>query len=126
MDQTTIKELSYFLEQSPTSFHTVQNITDILLKERYTELQENQRWRIKKGGRYFVARNGSSIIAFTVPENGITSMHIMASHSDSPAFKIKENWNPADSISVSMSNGTAVCSAPHGWTARSQSRGGSS
>ena len=91
MDQTTIKELSYFLEQSPTSFHTVQNITDILLKERYTELQENQRWRIKKGGRYFVARNGSSIIAFTVPENGITSMHIMASHSDSPAFKIKEN-----------------------------------
>lgn len=91
MDQTTIKELSHFLEQSPTSFHTVQNITDILLKENFTQLQENQKWQIKKGGRYFVARNGSSIIAFAIPESGITCMRIIAAHSDSPTFKIKES-----------------------------------
>ena len=46
---------------------------------------------ITKGGRYFVTRNDSSIVAFTIPETGFTGYRIMASHSDSPTFKIKEN-----------------------------------
>lgn len=41
------------------------------------------------GGKYYVTRNGSSIIAFCVPEI-INGFHIMASHSDSPTFKVKE------------------------------------
>lgn len=91
MEQTTVKELAQFLEQSPTCFHAVQNITDILLKENFSRLYENRRWQIKRGGRYFVIRNDSSVIAFIIPENGIKDMRIMASHSDSPSFKIKEN-----------------------------------
>lgn len=91
MNQMIIKELSHFLEQSPTPFHAISNISDILLKNNYTQLHENQKWQIKKGGRYFVTRNGSSIVAFVIPADGMSGMHIMASHSDSPAFKIKEN-----------------------------------
>ena len=91
MNQMIIKELSHFLEQSPTPFHAISNISDILLKNNYTQLHENQKWQIKKGGRYFVIRNGSSIVAFVIPADGMSGMHIMASHSDSPAFKIKEN-----------------------------------
>lgn len=91
MEQTTVKELAQFLEQSPTCFHAVQNITEILLKENFSRLYENRRWQIKRGGRYLVTRNDSSIIAFIIPENGIKDMRIMASHSDSPSFKIKEN-----------------------------------
>ena len=90
MEQTTVKELAQFLEQSPTCFHAVQNITDILLKENFSRLYENRRWQIKRGGRYLVTRNDSSVIAFIIPENGIKDMCIMASHSDSPSFKIKE------------------------------------
>ena len=54
-------------------------------------MRENEKWRIQRGGRYFVVRNGSALIAFTVPEQDFPGMRIMASHSDSPSFKIKEN-----------------------------------
>lgn len=57
----------------------------------FTALEENERWSLKAGGQYFVTRNDSSIIAFSIPENGFDGMRIMASHSDSPSFKIKEN-----------------------------------
>ena len=43
------------------------------------------------GGSYYVTRNGSSLIAFTIPAGSWSSMHILASHSDSPCFKIKEH-----------------------------------
>lgn len=91
MEQTIIKELSHFLEQSPTAFHAADHIKDVLLSRQFTPLYENRRWNIEKGGRYFITRNDSSIIAFIIPENDIKDMRIMASHSDSPSFKIKEN-----------------------------------
>lgn len=91
MDKTISQQLIEFIENSPTCFHAVQTMTDILRAEGFTELKENQRWRVENGGNYFVTRNGSSLIAFTVPAQDMKGMHIIASHSDSPAFKIKEN-----------------------------------
>lgn len=91
MDQTFSKELAKFLESSPSAFHAIDNMENILIREKFVRLYENQRWQISPGGRYFVDRNDSSLIAFTVPESGFKGMRIMASHSDSPAFKIKEN-----------------------------------
>ena len=91
MDQTFSKELAKFLESSPSAFHAIDNMENILIREKFVRLYENQRWQISPGGRYFVDRNGSSLIAFTVPESGFKGLRIMASHSDSPAFKIKEN-----------------------------------
>lgn len=91
MDQTFSKELAKFLESSPSAFHAIDNMENILIREKFVRLCENQRWQISPGGRYFVDRNGSSLIAFTVPESGFKGMRIMASHSDSPTFKIKEN-----------------------------------
>ena len=85
------KQLIEFIEKSPTCFNAVQTMSDILLDEGFTELRENEKWKIEKGGKYFVTRNGSSLIAFTIPEQRMKGMHIMASHSDSPSFKIKEN-----------------------------------
>lgn len=77
--------------KSPTAFHAVQQMKSELLAVDFTELKENQRWNIECGKHYFVTRNDSSLIAFTIPENGIDKMHILTSHSDSPTFKIKEN-----------------------------------
>lgn len=85
------KQLIEFIDKSPTCFHAVKTMSDILKKEGFTELREDQKWHIEKGGRYFVARNGSSLIAFTIPEQDMKGMRIMASHSDSPTFKIKED-----------------------------------
>lgn len=85
------EQLIEFIDKSPTCFHAVQTMSDMLRGEGFTELREDQKWHIEKGGRYFVARNGSSLIAFTIPEQDMKGMRIMASHSDSPTFKIKED-----------------------------------
>ena len=85
------KQLIEFIDKSPTCFHAVKTMSDMLREEGFTELREDQKWHIEKGGRYFVARNGSSLIAFTIPEQDMKGMRIMASHSDSPTFKIKED-----------------------------------
>ena len=91
MYQETAKELIQFIEKSPTCFHAVASMKEMLEKEGYTELKEADKWEIKKGGNYYVTRNDSSIIAFSVPEGEAKGFRIMASHSDSPCFKIKEN-----------------------------------
>ena len=91
MNHTISKELIHFIESSPSCFHAVNFMEDLLLKEQFIQLRENEKWRIQRGGRYFVVRNGSALIAFTVPEQDFPGVRIMASHSDSPSFKIKEN-----------------------------------
>ena len=91
MKKNISQQLLEFIENSPTCFHAVQAMTDILSAEGFTELKENQKWHIENGGRYFVTRNGSSLTAFSVPFQEMKGMHIIASHSDSPSFKIKEN-----------------------------------
>ena len=90
-DLTISKELAQFLEASPSCFHAAANMKKALENEDYTELYENRKWQIRPGGKYFVTRNGSSLIAFTIPVREFPGMRILASHSDSPAFKIKEN-----------------------------------
>lgn len=91
MFQQTAKELIQFIEKSQTCFQAVATMKEILEQEGYSELREKDKWNIEKGGRYFVTRNDSSLIAFTVPKEGLKGFRIMASHSDSPTFKIKDN-----------------------------------
>lgn len=87
----SIRELLGFLDKSPSSFHAVWNMKNILIDNGFAELSEKERWQIKAGGNYFVTRNDSAIIAFSIPEGNVDGFRIAASHSDSPAFKIKEN-----------------------------------
>ncbi len=91
MYRTVSKNLLEFLDASPTCFHAVKNMADTLLANGFTQLSEKEPWKITTGGSYFVTRNDSAIIAFTIPEDGIKGFRIMASHSDSPTFKIKEH-----------------------------------
>lgn len=91
MDHTVSKDLAQFLEGSPSCFHAIENMKNILSEEHFEQLQENRKWHVQPGGRYFVTRNSSSLIAFTIPEHGFKGMRIIASHGDSPTFKIKEN-----------------------------------
>ena len=85
------KELISFLDKSPTAFHAVVNIKARLETEGYTELAESAKWELSESGKYFVVRNDSSIIAFRTPSFDFTGFMISAAHSDSPAFKVKEN-----------------------------------
>lgn len=85
------KELMSFLDKSPTAFHAISSIKKKLVASGYSELVESEKWELTEGGKYFVTRNDSSIIAFRVPSSNFAGFMIGAAHSDSPAFKVKEN-----------------------------------
>ncbi|MBQ7370435.1 MAG: M18 family aminopeptidase, partial [Blautia sp.] len=85
------KALMKFIEKSPTAFHAVETMEERFLEEGFTQLYEKDAWELIPGGSYFVTRNHSAILAFSIPENVSHRFRIMVSHSDSPAFKIKEN-----------------------------------
>ena len=86
----TVKGLFDFIEKSPSQFHVVENQRQAFLAAGFQELSEAESWKLKLGGNYFVTRNGSSILAFRMPEKEYKSFMIMASHTDSPTFRIKE------------------------------------
>lgn len=87
MDNTD--RLLEFIKNNPSNYHVIASQADRLRENGYTELAESEPWSIEKGGKYFVTRNGSAIIAFRVPEKTPSGFMIMASHSDSPFFKVK-------------------------------------
>ena len=86
------QELIDFIKRSPSCYHVIQNIAAELQAGGYERLNEAKDWTLRKGGRYFVTRNQSSLIAFTLPEDTMGGFLICASHSDSPTFKLKSNY----------------------------------
>lgn len=84
------REMLRFIEQSPSCFHVIANLKERFDAAGFCGLTEQGVWNIRPGGKYYVTRNDSSLIAFCIPAEGIRGFHMIASHSDSPTFKIKE------------------------------------
>lgn len=86
------QEMTGFLKECLTAFHAVEKLGKDLERNGYKRLRECEKWEIVPGGKYYVTRNDSSIIAFCIGTNlSDYSFNIAASHSDFPTFKIKEN-----------------------------------
>ena len=85
------KQLIDFISASPSAYHAVENVRRELDAAGYTELFEGDDWSVTAPGKYYVRRNGSSIIALRLPKPDFRGFMVMAAHSDSPSFKIK--WN---------------------------------
>lgn len=81
-------QLLNFINKSPSPYHAVAEVKATLAENGYTELFENEVWSLAEGGKYFVIRGGTSIIAFRYRASAGGFM-ICASHSDSPSFKLK-------------------------------------
>lgn len=84
------REVLDFIEKSPSCFHAVANVKEMLQEQGFTEVKEAQKWEPVPGEGYYVTRNDSALIAFRLPEKPARGFHITAAHSDSPTFKIKE------------------------------------
>ncbi|TBR41109.1 M18 family aminopeptidase [Marinomonas agarivorans] len=85
------QDLLTFLKNSPTPFHATQSMRSRLLNAGFQELKEHEDWQISEGGRYFVTRNSSSIIAFTTPTLDFhrQGWRMIGAHTDSPCLKLK-------------------------------------
>ncbi len=90
MKENITERMLEFIDSCPTAFHVAGRIREELLKRDFTELKETEEWSLKSGN-YFVTRNDSAIISFKIPKKDFKGFHMIASHSDSPSFKIKEN-----------------------------------
>ena len=90
MDVRT-KALMDFLDGAHSVFHAVAGIEKVLQENGYTCLQESNAWELAPGGKYYVTRGGSAVIAFQMPEGACKGFLMSASHADRPTFKVKEN-----------------------------------
>lgn len=84
-----------FIASSPTPFHAVATMSSVLDKAGFTQLAEEASWNVEPGGRYYVTRNGSAIIAFTMPnasadgEALLKGVRLTGAHTDSPCLRVK-------------------------------------
>ncbi len=90
---TYAQELLRFIKASPTAYHAVKEIQKLLDDHRFCALQERDHWVLQSGGRYYVTRNDSSILAFTIPMEPATGYRVVSTHTDSPAFKLKDAFD---------------------------------
>ena len=86
-----INSLRSFLDKAHSAYHAAALLKDELEQAGYCRLQERDDWQIKAGGKYYLMRNDSALVAFRVPEGTAKGFLISASHTDRPCFKVKEN-----------------------------------
>ncbi len=79
--------IQQFLDTSYTAYHTTANAVKLLTDMGYEPLQLGEKWNLHIGGKYYVTRNGSSVVAFSVGKN--KTFAICENHTDSPSLKIK-------------------------------------
>ncbi|KAF1997017.1 aspartyl aminopeptidase [Amniculicola lignicola CBS 123094] len=89
--ETYTKPFTDFMTANPTVFHAVTAVAEDLEKHGYKKLSERDSWDLKRGGKYYLDRNGSSLIAFAVGEgyeagNGAA---VIAGHIDALTAKLK-------------------------------------
>lgn len=86
-----IRELMKFLDASHSVYHAAAYLANTLEEAGYTRLPEGEQWKLASGGRYYLTRGGTAVLAFRVPQGQPKGFLLSASHSDRPTFKVKEN-----------------------------------
>lgn len=88
-NQGAVKGLLEFIRKSPTAFHAVATAAEQLEQAGFHCLHEGENWNLHAGGKYYLTRNQSTILAFTLPAGDAKQLLLSASHTDSPMFKLK-------------------------------------
>ena len=86
-----ILELKNFLDRAHSVYHAVAALGEQLEQDGYALLKENEAWELTPGGKYYLTRGGTALLAFRIPLEAPTGFMLSASHSDRPTFKLKEN-----------------------------------
>lgn len=85
-----IEDLMRFLDNSPVNFLAARQLTRRLDEAGYTPLDPADLWQLTPGGKYYITKNQSAVIAFALSTEGpCAPCKIISAHSDSPGFRIK-------------------------------------
>ena len=86
-----ISKLAAFLDSAHSVYHAVAGLVKELEQAGYTRLYEGESWQLVPGGKYYLTRGGTAVMAFRVPAGKPQGFLMSASHADRPTFKVKEN-----------------------------------
>ena len=86
-----ITSLCNFLNTSHSVYHAIAGLEKTLLEAGFTRLSERDAWELLPGGKYYLIRGGTSLLAFRIPQGAPRGFLMSASHSDRPTFKVKEH-----------------------------------
>lgn len=108
----------HFLTESPTVWHAATEIGRRLKEAKFTPLCEKDPWTLAPGRNYFVERDGALLCAFRLPQKEPQKMVLLASHTDSPALKLKPHPNLSTRDISQL--GTEIYGGPllHSWLDR--------
>jgi len=90
---SSCRKLLDFIDASPTPYHATSELAAHFTRNGFQRLDETQAWTVVPGGRYYVVRGETSILAFVAghakPEEAI--FKIIGAHTDSPNLRLKPN-----------------------------------
>jgi len=86
-----LEELLSYLDSAHSVFHAVEGLRQAMEDRGYIRLSEGDAWSLVPGGKYYLTRGGSSLMAFRIPRKEPQGFLLAASHADRPTFKLKEN-----------------------------------
>jgi aspartyl aminopeptidase len=89
MQQNINQELIRFIARSASPYHAVREVAETLDRNGFSRLAEADRWKLERGKKHYVTRNGTSLIAFSIGTEG-DAFRVAAAHVDSPTFRIKQ------------------------------------
>lgn len=80
-----------FLKSSPTPFHATASLVARLESAGYRRLDERESWYTEAGGRYYITRNDSAVIAVQLGRRPVLDggIRLVGAHTDSPCLKVK-------------------------------------
>lgn len=85
------KDLLNFIDSSPSPWHAAAAVEHVIQGQGFSQLNEGETWRLQAGGRYYVVRDGSSIILFVCGKSKLpkTGFRVVGAHTDSPGLRVK-------------------------------------
>ncbi len=106
------QDLLDFIAASPSPWHAVRTASQRLAAAGFCPLNEVDRWQLQAGGRYYVSRGGSSLIAFTVGDKPLaeSGLCLVGAHTDSPGLRVKPR--PAEQVGGLVRLGVEVYGGP--------------
>lgn len=101
---TQIKDFLAFLDGSNSRFHASMQIQSRLQAAGFIALPENKAFKLKKGGKYYICRKDTAVLAFVMGSEPLakSGIKMAASHIDYPSLKLKMD-------SVRNDKGTIRC-----------------
>lgn len=93
MEKQLALDLIDFLYKSPTAYHSVKTIKEELDSNGFKEIKESEKWNLQNEGKYYVIKNDSALIAFTIGNGDVEEdgFRLIGAHTDSPGFRVKAN-----------------------------------